>query len=58
MRGDRMQWKVSGMKRTPNGVFVELEVVDGDGWLKMYVSPEAVDAFRFDTVYEIDVREA
>ena len=52
-----MQWKVSGMKRTPKGVFVEFEVVDGDGWLKMYVSPEAVDAFRFDTIYEIDVRE-
>lgn len=53
-----MNWRIASMKRTPKGVFVELEAVDGDGWLRMYVKPESVDAFRFDTVYEIDVREA
>lgn len=53
-----MTWRIASMKRTPKGVFVEFEAVDGDGWLRMYVKPEAVDAFRFDTIYEIDVREA
>lgn len=41
-----MTWRIESMKRTPNGVYVEFEAVDGDGWLRMYVGPEAVDAYN------------
>ena len=56
-RGEAMTWRIASMKRTPNGVFVELEAVDGDGWLKMYVKPEAVDAYRFDQTYQLTIEE-
>lgn len=52
-----MNWRVASMKRTPNGVYVELEAVDGDGWLRMYVKPDAVDAYRFDQTYQLTIEE-
>lgn len=52
-----MTWIIESMKRTPKGVFVELEAVDGDGWLRMYVKPEAVDAYRFDHTYQLTIEE-
>lgn len=45
------------MKRTPNGVFVEFEAVDRDGWLKMYVKEDAADAYRFDQTYQLTIEE-
>ena len=45
------------MKRTPNGVYVEFEAVDGDGWLRMYVKPDAVDAYSFDHTYQLTIEE-
>ena len=52
-----MTWRIASMKRTPKGVFVEFEAVDGDGWLRMYVNPEAVDAYRFDQTYQLTIEE-
>ena len=52
-----MTWRICNMKRTPKGVFVEFEAVDGDGWLRMYVDPDAVDAFRFDKTYQLSIEE-
>ena len=50
-------WRIEIMKRTPKGVYVELVAVDGDGWLRMYVAPEAVDAYRFDQTYQLTIEE-
>lgn len=50
-------WRIESMKRTPKGVYVELEAVNGDGWLRMYVKPEAVDAYRFDQEYLLTIEE-
>lgn len=52
-----MTLRIASMKRTPKGVFVEFEAVDGDGWLRMYVKPDAVDAFRFDKTYQLSIEE-
>ena len=52
-----MTWRIASMKRTPNGVFVELEAMDGDGWLRMYVKPEAVDVYSFDKTYQLTIEE-
>ena len=52
-----MTWRIASMKRTPNGVFVEFEAVDGDGWLRMYVKTEAVDAYSFDQTYQLTIEE-
>lgn len=57
MIGEAMTWRIASMKRTPKGVFVEFEAVDGDGWLRMYVSPEAVDAYRFDQTYQLTIEQ-
>lgn len=52
-----MTWKVESTKRTPKGVYVSFEEVDGDGWLKLYVKEEAADAFRFDKTYQLSIEE-
>lgn len=52
-----MTWRICNMKRTTKGVFVEFEAVDGDGWLRMYVGADAVDAFRFDKTYQLSIEE-
>ena len=52
-----MNWRIESMKRTPKGVFVEFEAVDGDGWLRVYVKPEAVDAYSYDKTYQLTVEE-
>lgn len=52
-----MTWRIASMKRTPKGVFVEFEAVDGDGWLRMYVDEENADAYRFDKTYQLTIEE-
>ena len=52
-----MTWRIASMKRTPNGVFIEFEAVDGDGWLRMYVGEETADAYRFDKTYQLTIEE-
>lgn len=52
-----MTWRIASMKRTPKGVFVEFEAVDGDGWLKVYVDKETADSYRFDKTYQLTVEE-
>lgn len=52
-----MTWIISNMKRTPKGVFVELEAVDGDGWLRTYVDEETADDYRFDKTYQLTIEE-
>lgn len=50
-------WRIESMRRTPKGVYVEFVAVDGDGWLRMYVDPEAVDAYRLDQIYQLTIEE-
>lgn len=52
-----MTYRVESIKRTPNGVYVELNEVDGDGWLRMYVDEETADAYRFDKTYQLTIEE-
>ena len=47
-----MTWRIASMKRTPKGVFVELE-----GWLRMYVDEDNADAYRFDKTYQLTIEE-
>ena len=52
-----MAYRVESVKRTPRGVFVELDEIDGDGWLKVYVDEETADAYRFDKTYQLTIEE-
>lgn len=52
-----MTYRVESIKRTPKGVYVELNEVDGDGWLRMYVDEETADAYRFDKTYQLTIEE-
>ena len=52
-----MTYRVESIKRTPKGVYVEFNDVDGDGWLRMYVDEETADAYRFDKTYQLTIEE-
>lgn len=48
-----MTWRVECVKRTPSGIYVELESKDGKGWLKYY-GGEPLD---FDSEYKLTLTE-
>lgn len=48
-----MTWLVECVKRTPSGIYIELESRDGRGWLKYY-SDEPLD---FDSDYRLTLTE-
>ncbi|WP_298626381.1 hypothetical protein [uncultured Senegalimassilia sp.] len=50
-----MKWHLSQAKRTPKGVFVELEEGEGRGWLRLYVDPDAAELFDFSSLYELTI---
>ena len=52
-----MTYRVESIKRTPKGVYVSFEEVDGDGWLKVYVDEETADYYRFDKTYQLTIEE-
>ena len=52
-----MRWQLSQAKRTPNGVFMELECVGDRGWLRMYLEPDAAELFDFSSNYELTITE-
>ena len=52
-----MRWSLSQAKRTPNGVFVELERDEDHGWLRLYLSPDEADVFSFSGTYELTIKE-
>lgn len=52
-----MSWRLSQAKRTPNGVFVELEDVRDRGWLRMYLDPDVAEVFDFSSTYELNITE-
>lgn len=52
-----MRWQLSQAKRTPNGVFVELECVGDSGWLRLYLDPDAAELFDFSSTYELNITE-
>ena len=51
-----MMWQLSQAKRTPNGVFVELEDVGNRGWLRLYLDPDVAEAFDFSSTYELTIK--
>ena len=52
-------WKLLQAKRTPNGVFVEIELEDvgNRGWLRLYLDPDAAEVFNFSSTYELNIKE-
>lgn len=52
-----MRWQLSQAKRTPNGVFVELECAGDRGWLRMYLEPDAAELLDFSSNYELTITE-
>lgn len=57
LREEEMAYRVESIKRTPKGVYVSFEEVDGDGWLKVYVDEKTADSYRFDKTYQLTIEE-
>ena len=51
-----MRWQLSQAKRTPNGVFVELECAGDRVWLRLYLDPDVAEAFDFSSTYELVIK--
>lgn len=50
--------KLSTVRRTPNGLFVEMEGVEqGGNFLRLYADPADFYAPDFSTTYQVDVSE-
>ena len=52
-----MTYRVESIKRTPKGVYVELDEVNGNGWLRIYVDEETADSYRFNQTYQLTIEE-
>ena len=47
---------LAAMKRTPKGVYCELEATDGRGWLSVYLDdPRCL--LSFDVPYDVELKE-
>lgn len=53
-----MKWYLSQSKRTPKGVYLELEEEQGRGWLRLYVEPDAAELMDYASAYELTIKEA
>lgn len=50
-------FKLQAMKRTPKGVYCELEAVDGRGWLNIYLD-DPTDLLSFETAYDVSLSDS